>query len=244
MDAASAEDVGVLEDVFTRDVDGCPVQFVRPADSDRPAWAVYHDREYAGMVRWDRDHGRPAWRVQGTEQSFRDLADVVRFLRRPVSWLFERERVARWARCLLADPSMLVLDCETTGLENPYAVQIAVLDRNGTPVFQEYLQPHAVIEPAAVYIHGITPQKVAHAPAFAELLPRLTELLHGRTLVGYNMPFDRCVFERELTRYYRNPEVRFPRDAAEGDSRSDGSHERRSDHGCPEEVPAGVAGAC
>ncbi|MGY4967504.1 hypothetical protein ACWDEE_42775, partial [Streptomyces sp. 900105245] len=33
-------------------------------------------------------------------------------------------------------------------------------------------------------------------------------------------------------------DVRFPRSAAEGDSGSDGSHERRSDHGCPEEVPA------
>lgn len=35
--------------------------------------------------------------------------------------------------------------------------------------------------------------------------------------------------------------LRFPRDAGNGDSRSDGAHERSSDDACPEEVPAGVA---
>ncbi|MZE53678.1 3'-5' exonuclease [Streptomyces sp. SID5770] len=202
----SVEDAGLLEDVFTREVDGYPAQFVRPGDSDRPAWAVYHHQEYAGIVHWDYDRGRPAWRVQGREEPFSHLADAVRFLRRPVSWPFEQERVAQWARRVLADPSTLVLDCETTGLQNPYALQIAILDTTGTPVFQEYLQPHAVIEPTALHIHGISPQKVAYAPTFTDLLPRLTRLLHGRTLIAYNMPFDRCVFERELTRHYKNPD--------------------------------------
>jgi hypothetical protein len=36
-------------------------------------------------------------------------------------------------------------------------------------------------------------------------------------------------------------DLRFPRDAGNGDSRSDGFHERSPDDACPEEVPAGVA---
>jgi hypothetical protein len=35
--------------------------------------------------------------------------------------------------------------------------------------------------------------------------------------------------------------VRFPRDAGRGDSRSDGSHERRPDDACSQEIPTGVA---
>ncbi|MCX5316023.1 hypothetical protein [Streptomyces sp. NBC_00154] len=35
--------------------------------------------------------------------------------------------------------------------------------------------------------------------------------------------------------------LRFPRDAGNGDSRSDGSHERSPDDACSEEIPAGVA---
>ncbi|MGW1616766.1 3'-5' exonuclease [Streptomyces sp. NPDC002285] len=91
---------------------------------------------------------------------------------------------------------------ETTGLENAYAVQIAAVDRAGTVVFNEYVQPNAPLEPAAVAVHGITPDRLAQAPVFGELLPRLTDVLHGRTAIAYKMDFDRGVIERELHRHH------------------------------------------
>ncbi|GAA4635475.1 hypothetical protein GCM10023196_081110 [Actinoallomurus vinaceus] len=78
------------------------------------------------------------------------LAGAVRALRRPASRSREREQVPRWARRLLTDDLVLVVDVETTGLENAYAVQIAAVDRRGALVFNEYVQPNAVIEPAAL----------------------------------------------------------------------------------------------
>ncbi|MEU9056440.1 3'-5' exonuclease [Streptomyces sp. NPDC048384] len=190
------------EDLFTRDIDEQPVQFVRPADTDRPTWAAYEGGTYLGTVSAEPDGGRPLWHVQSTRETYRSLDDVVRALRRPTSWSREREQVSRWARRLLSDETLIALDVETTGLQNAFAVQIAVVGRDGSALFNEYVQPDAVIEPAAIAVHGITPERLASAPHFGQLLPTLTEILHGRTAVAYHMDFDRGVFERELVRHH------------------------------------------
>ncbi|MEU3278852.1 3'-5' exonuclease [Streptomyces antibioticus] len=190
------------EDLFTRTIDEYPAQFVRPADTDRPTWAVYDGGRYLGTLSAETDGGRPRWRVQNSGEAHPDVDDAVRALRRPAFWPREREQVARWARRLLADDGLLAVDVETTGLVDAYAVQIAAVDRTGTLVFNEYVQPHAVIEPGAVAVHGITPERIPKAPAFAELLPRLTEVFHGRTAVACKMDFDRGVVERELHRHH------------------------------------------
>ncbi|MFI9824399.1 3'-5' exonuclease [Streptomyces sp. NPDC052013] len=195
------DDLAVWEALFVREVDELPVQFVKPADTDRPTWAVYQDGAYLGTVSGEHDGGRTTWRVQTTREVHRCLDDAVRALRRPASWPQEREQAARWAAALLANGSLLVVDVETTGRENPYAVQIAVVDRAGDVLFNEYVRPQAVIEPAAIAVHGITPQRVATAATFGQLLPRLAATLHGRAVVAYNAAFDRTVFERELRRH-------------------------------------------
>lgn len=84
--------------------------------------------------------------------------DAVRALRRSATWPREREQTARWAAALLADPSLLAIDVESTGLGGSYAVQIAAVDRTGTVVFNEYLQPNAAIEPAAAAVHDLLTQ--------------------------------------------------------------------------------------
>ncbi|WP_159025219.1 3'-5' exonuclease [Streptomyces sp. MUSC 125] len=190
------------QDLFTRTVDEQPVQFVRPADTDRPTWTTYEGDTYLGTVSAEPDGGRPLWRVQGIHEAHRELDDAIRAMRRPASWPREREEVARWAHRLLADDSILAVDVETTGLKNAYAVQIAAVDRRGAVVLNEYVQPDAVIEKAAVAVHGITPERVAKAPAFGELLPRLTDVLHGRAVVAYKADFDRGVLENELVRHH------------------------------------------
>lgn len=191
------------EDLFTRTVDEHPVQFVRPADTDRPTWAIYEGSQYLGTVSAELEGGRPRWRVQTSGEAHHDLDDAVRALRRPATWPRERAQVSHWARRLLAEDNLLAVDVETTGLQDAYAVQIAAVDRRGVVVFNEYVQPDAIIEPEAIAVHGITPERVATAPTFADLLPRLTEVFHGRTAVAYKVDFDRGVFERELVRRRR-----------------------------------------
>ncbi|WP_370252018.1 hypothetical protein [Streptomyces sp. V4I8] len=99
------------------------------------------------------------WRVLAAREEQASLDDAVRALRRPASWPREREQAAGWARRLLADTTLTALDVETAGLANAFAVQIAAVTRDGTVVFSEYVQPDAVIEPDAIAVHGITPQR-------------------------------------------------------------------------------------
>ncbi|MFH8257812.1 3'-5' exonuclease [Streptomyces roseolus] len=183
------------------------MQFVRPVDTDRLVWAVYEAAVCVGSVTAESHRGRPLWRVQGTREAHRDLDDAIRPLRRPSSWTREREQAASWARRLLADETLLAVNVETTGLENAYTVQISAVDRAGTMIINEYVHPDAPLESAAVAVHGITPDRLAQAPAFAELLPALTDVFHGRIAVAYKMDFDRGVIERELRRHHRGDAV-------------------------------------
>ncbi|MFC7819928.1 MULTISPECIES: hypothetical protein [unclassified Streptomyces] len=50
-------------------------------------------------------------------------------------------------------------------------------------VFDEYVQPSTPKEPAAVAVHGITPERVASALGFAEPLPALTGLFNKCCLI-------------------------------------------------------------
>ncbi|MEU9397909.1 3'-5' exonuclease [Streptomyces sp. NPDC048324] len=195
------EDPALWADLFTCDVDEQPVQFVKPADTDRPTWAAYDGGTYLGTVSAEVDGGRPLWRVQTTHEAHRDLDDAVRALRRPASWPREREQVAAWAKRLLADETLAAVDVESTGLDGSVAVQIAVVEPDGTVVFNELVNPEGtMIEPGAIRLHKITPERVKDAPTIGELLPRLARALHGRTVAAYNKDFDYGVLTRTLTR--------------------------------------------
>jgi len=198
-------DPAALEDLFTREVDERAVQFVRPADTNRPDWAAYDGDQFLGMIY--AEAGEALWRLGSSQERHRQLDDAVRALRRPSSWPHERAQVSNWARRLLADESLAAVDIETTGLGKAWAVQIAAVARDGTVLFNEYVNPLAEIDKAAIAIHKITPEQVAAAATFGELLPTLTEALHGRTCAAYNMPFDRDCLARELTRHHGSTDV-------------------------------------
>ncbi|MCL7430358.1 3'-5' exonuclease [Streptomyces sp. YS415] len=144
------------------------------------------------------------WHVQSLREQHLRLDDAIRALHRPVSWPIEQERVRRWARGILSDPELVVLDVQTTAPHNPWAVQIAMTDRFGDVLFNEHLNPFAAIAPTATALHGITPGQAAAAPAFSAFVPRLSRLLNGRRCLAYNASFDRGVLERELRRHFRN----------------------------------------
>ncbi|MFE1764063.1 exonuclease domain-containing protein [Streptomyces angustmyceticus] len=199
---ACAALAGEWGDEFGRLVDGLPVRLVRPSDTERPTWVVYQHERYLGTVH-ARPDGDGLWHVQSAAEQCRSLDDAVRVLRRPSSWLRQRRQVACWARAVLADPALLVVDVQTAGLgAQAWAVQIAALDGRGRTLVNELLDPHEPITAAASELHGITYSQVANAPRFADLLPELTGVLAGRRCVAYNARFDRGVLTRELLRQH------------------------------------------
>ena len=101
--------------------------------------------------------------------------------------------VREWAG-LLNRADVLILDTETTGLDWPEIVDIAVIDTRGYRRLNRLVLPaQSDIEAGAVAVHGITPEKLreAQAPTFTALAPRLQQLVTGASdILIYNADFD------------------------------------------------------
>jgi DNA polymerase-3 subunit epsilon len=107
-----------------------------------------------------------------------------------------------WAREVLADPAAIILDTETTGLDNDAeVVEIAVIDARGRTLLNTLVRSQGAIPASASAIHGITDDDVAGAPAWPEIHQQVGELLRGAfRIVTYNARFDRRLLDqtREL----------------------------------------------
>lgn len=107
----------------------------------------------------------------------------------------------------LAGLSVLVLDLETTGLDvaRDRIVQVGALAMQGAsiaeaPRMDQRIAPGIPIPAQASAIHGLRDEDVADAPAFADILPTLKQLLAGRVVVGHHIGFDLAVLRHETAR--------------------------------------------
>ena len=129
----------------------------------------------------------------------------------------DRQEAAEWARGLLADPNLVLLDLETTGLYDAEIVQLGVLSKEGEVLLERLVKPEGdywdtlrrergekvpLITSGATAVHGISDADVADAPGFIELEAALLDVLEGKTVAVYNLSFDQGVLRRELMRLY------------------------------------------
>ncbi len=111
-------------------------------------------------------------------------------------------------------PGFATIDFETTGLfpgRSDRAVEVAVVhsDADGTITgrWDTLINPGRDLGPQ--HIHRISGYEARQAPSFAEIAPRLLELLSGRVVVAHNASFDLRFLLAELARmgYRHGPEV-------------------------------------
>lgn len=113
-----------------------------------------------------------------------------------------RERV-RWAAEALDDPDVLVVDTETTGLDDDARiVEIAVVSSSREVLLNTLVNPGVPIPEEASQIHGITDSDVASAESFSQILDRLAALLTGKRVLIYNKWYDVGVLRFELTQHF------------------------------------------
>jgi DNA polymerase-3 subunit epsilon len=87
--------------------------------------------------------------------------------------------------------SPLFLDTETTGLDDQAEIcEIAVIDIHGQVLINTLVKTILPIPDHLTEFHGISNAMVAGSPTFAQLLPRLNEILAERTVLVYNAQFD------------------------------------------------------
>jgi len=101
----------------------------------------------------------------------------------------------------------IVLDTETTGLvpaEGHRIVEIGALEMiNHMPTgktFHVYINPERPIDPDAMAIHGITDERVAGEPVFAEIADAFIEFIGDSKLVIHNASFDMGFINAEFER--------------------------------------------
>jgi DNA polymerase-3 subunit epsilon len=90
------------------------------------------------------------------------------------------------------------LDTETTGLDEPLACEISVVDTDGTILFDQLCRPARPIEDGAYQVHGISNEMVENAMSFNVLWPVIETAIAGRTVVIYNAAFDLEVIDTSL----------------------------------------------
>jgi len=95
----------------------------------------------------------------------------------------------------------VVLDTETTGLDSPEIVSMAVVDSYGKTLLNELIRPAKPIEPGASQISGITNDAVRDRPEFPAIYERLKEAISGRLVVIYNAAYDLKVLSNTCRRY-------------------------------------------
>lgn len=102
----------------------------------------------------------------------------------------------------------VVIDTETTGLDprkarilEVGAVRLAGGRVSPDQTFQSFVQPGEPIPAKVIAVHGIDAARVADAPAFAEIWPKLSEFIGGsNVLIGHTLGFDLAVLKRECVR--------------------------------------------
>ena len=104
----------------------------------------------------------------------------------------DRVRAGKWAgEQLLASDEWLILDTETTGLDNnAEIVEIAIINPLGELLLNTLVRPAIPISAEVTEIHGITDEDVKDAPSFPEIYPSIAEVLEDKQVLIYNSGFD------------------------------------------------------
>ena len=88
----------------------------------------------------------------------------------------------------------VVVDVETSGFRPSHARVLSVaalaLDADGNVEHSVVSLLNPGVDPGPTHVHGITAEMLEDQPTFADIAGALAELMHGRTLVAHNAPFD------------------------------------------------------
>ena len=109
---------------------------------------------------------------------------------------------ASWARELFRRDDWVLFDTETTGLDGgAEIIDLALLDRDGVVLFDTLLRPQRPIPPVVSRVHGLHDHHVRGAPTCPAIWPQLRPLLHGRTIIAYNVSFDARLLRQTAARH-------------------------------------------
>jgi DNA polymerase III subunit epsilon len=103
----------------------------------------------------------------------------------------DRNAAIMWARSIVdRSHEYYILDTETTRLNNPEVIELAVIDLDGKMMINQRFRPLTAIEPGATDIHGLTNEMLATQPQWPIVGASLGKDIFQRKILIYNFPFD------------------------------------------------------
>lgn len=105
-----------------------------------------------------------------------------------------------------AGDGWVVVDVETSGFRPGHARVLSIaalaLDPDGNVEHSVVSLLNPGVDPGPTHVHGLTAEMLEDQPAFADIAQDVAELMHGRTLVAHNAPFDYSflIAEAEMAR--------------------------------------------
>ncbi|WP_328774742.1 3'-5' exonuclease [Deinococcus aquaedulcis] len=143
--------------------------------------------EKAGQVRKKHEQRR---REEEAAQLAQDEADWQ-------AWLDDQAAQGRAAlREIVARGNWVTLDTETTELDCPEVVEIAVVAPGGEVLHQSLVRPVGLVSEGARAVHGITDTELATAPGWPEVWAQVRPHIEGKELVAWNAGFDQDAMQR------------------------------------------------
>jgi len=106
----------------------------------------------------------------------------------------------------LRDVPLVFVDVETTGASTDYGhrvIEIGIVRVEGgrnVCEYQQLVDPQRRVGPGIVALTGITNAMIAGQPLFADVLPRVIELMSGCVVIGHNVRFDLSFLSGEFRR--------------------------------------------
>ncbi|CAD5988604.1 putative exonuclease CP81 (plasmid) [Planktothrix tepida] len=103
----------------------------------------------------------------------------------------DRVDAVKTAKNYLENKSVyVILDTETTGLNEAEIVEIAIIDLDGKTLLNTLVKPRILIPSEVIKIHGITNEMVADSPSFPEVYYTIVDVLKDKTVLIWNRQFD------------------------------------------------------
>lgn len=128
------------------------------------------------------------------------------------AWFEEhRKAVIQWAdirfrQAESGEQEFVIIDCETTDMSGKAEpVQLTVLGWNGQPLLNTLVKPGCKIHPDAFRVHGLSWDKVKHAPTFPQVMETFRRCVTGRIVIAYNLQFDRRIIRQTVEKYHLSP---------------------------------------
>jgi DNA polymerase III epsilon subunit-like protein len=113
-----------------------------------------------------------------------------------------RQEVIMWARQVVEERETLLLDTETTGLDDhDEVIQLAIINMQGHVLLSTLIRPTVPVGTEARAIHGFTDEVLAQAPSFSDLYETIAVLLGNRSVLAYHADFDRRILAQTCAKY-------------------------------------------